>query len=466
MTKEMYTNTRNILRINGELSDDYGSEIGVLQGNNYSPTIFITFINDLIKELSKIDEGVIINGNRTVNTLAYADNLIVLATSERGLQRLIDVTNEWCCQWRITINVDKTKIIHFRRGNVKETNVEFTLGDKKLDKVNRYRYLGLDVGFCLQNSLINEQLSAAGSHALGQLINKTKSNYDLDFNSYGNIFRACVLPVLNYCSGAWATGKGDLRKIDSVQHRAIRFYCGLPKKCPILSLMGDSGWTPLLVHRDLEVLRLYNQIAQMPEDCLSRQIFDYDRLHNGEGSWSKNLRSICTSIGKLDNYLEMRCISIKRASESLMKMYEVMWNMELSSKPKLELYNKLKPSFETAKYLCANLNKCERSLIGRLRNGVLEIELETARFHGVPRENRTCRVCDREVEDVVHLLLNCNAYAEQRKELFIRVPELKTNGKSEIELVGELCDRPHTLGRFLLGIWKKRNEILNINKKH
>ena len=119
LTKQMYTDTSNTIRINGLLSETFNSTNGVLQGNNYSPTIFITFINGLIQELKESGEGIQINDTTRLNSLAYADDMVLLATSKAGLQKLLDITNQWCRRWRVTINVDKTKVVHFRRGSAR-----------------------------------------------------------------------------------------------------------------------------------------------------------------------------------------------------------------------------------------------------------------------------------------------------------------------------------------------------------
>jgi hypothetical protein len=43
----------------------------------------------------------------------------------------------------MTINVEKTKILHFRNRNAPRSNYEFKCGDKIIEYDNSYRYLGL-----------------------------------------------------------------------------------------------------------------------------------------------------------------------------------------------------------------------------------------------------------------------------------------------------------------------------------
>ena len=50
----------------------------------------------------------------SVSALAYADDIVLLASDPNHLQKLIDKTTAWCSENDVLINAEKTKIIHFR----------------------------------------------------------------------------------------------------------------------------------------------------------------------------------------------------------------------------------------------------------------------------------------------------------------------------------------------------------------
>ena len=62
-------------------------------------------------------------------------------------------------------------------------------------------------------------------------------------------------------------------------------------------------------------------------------------------------------------------------------------------KTKLRLYKLFKRNIETEKYLMANLSRHERSLIAKLRTGMLPLAIETGRFRKIPPEDRLCILC-------------------------------------------------------------------------
>ena len=50
---EMNRNTTNQIRLNGLLTEQFGSDIGLRQGDNLSPNLFSCYINDLLSNLGK-----------------------------------------------------------------------------------------------------------------------------------------------------------------------------------------------------------------------------------------------------------------------------------------------------------------------------------------------------------------------------------------------------------------------------
>ena len=94
--RQMYTHSMNAVRVNGVLSEMFQSHKGVKQGNNISPMCFSTFINDLLRALNKCDLGIKIDEFTKVCALAYADDIVLLASSATEMQKLLSILNKWC----------------------------------------------------------------------------------------------------------------------------------------------------------------------------------------------------------------------------------------------------------------------------------------------------------------------------------------------------------------------------------
>ena len=205
MIERIYQETENVIRINGMLSNTFTSEQGLRQEDNLSPVLFSLYINGLLRKIKESKLGVNLNG-LTIGCLAYADDLVLVAHSGEHLQEMLNLVQDWCKQWRVLINVDKSKIMHVRKRSRKLDNRPFCLGAQKLETVSHYKYLGVLFDQHLTMEPARDQLSKAGSRALGQVIGKTRDNFDLGYHSFSKLFSTCMAPVLDYGNSVWAMG--------------------------------------------------------------------------------------------------------------------------------------------------------------------------------------------------------------------------------------------------------------------
>ena len=74
-------------------------------------------------------------------------------------------------------------------------------------------------------------------------------------------------------------GHKDYPRIRYIQHRALRYFLGVGKVCPIGGLFGKTGWIPFRACTKFEILKLWHRIMSMSSDRLTRKIF----------LWSKSL---------------------------------------------------------------------------------------------------------------------------------------------------------------------------------
>ena len=172
------------------------------------------------------------------------------------------------------MNSSKTKITHFRKTNVKQTQHCFTLGNQKLETVKQYKYLGVILTEHMDFVETANSQASAGARALGQIVGKTRSNQDLGYKSFSQLYHACVAPVMDYSIGCWNSSKSTTyNKMDQIHYRAVRFFCGLPRTSLTLGLEAEIGWIPPKVRRDLETLRMYNQLVNMPDQSIAKMVF-------------------------------------------------------------------------------------------------------------------------------------------------------------------------------------------------
>ncbi len=98
--KVVYSNIECCVRINGFDTKWFGVNTGLKQTCLISPIPFNLYINDLAIEIKQLNKGIIINGE-CVSILMYADDICLLASSERDLPEMLHVVKSCCDKWHI-----------------------------------------------------------------------------------------------------------------------------------------------------------------------------------------------------------------------------------------------------------------------------------------------------------------------------------------------------------------------------
>ena len=101
LLRSIYQSSASRIKCKQVLAEPILIKQGVHQGNVLSPLLFNIFINGIGNELC-VDDAPILNDSK-ISHLLYANDLVLLSTSEIGLQRNMDRVYEFCnmysCQY-------------------------------------------------------------------------------------------------------------------------------------------------------------------------------------------------------------------------------------------------------------------------------------------------------------------------------------------------------------------------------
>ena len=419
--KTIYADCQASVSVNGSYTDFFSIASGVKQGDVISPTLFAIFINDLVKGIKQLDMGVEISSDFKISILLFADDIVLIAPNELNLQSMLDYLSKWCTENQMEVNIKKTKIVHFRKSNIKRTEFNFHLGDQQIDVCETYKYLGIVLNEHLDYTETANALSASAGRAFSSLIVNLYNKLDLLYSSYTKVYENKLVPIMDYSSSVW--GAKCYPKTDTLHNKIIRFYLGANKCTSNAVIQGDMGWTPPLVRPQLNCLRLWNRLLKMSENRLTRRIFiwDYNKCRN---NWCHEVRNILKSIDFGDKYLnalnntQNAIISIDAAKDKLMLKYKHKWGNDVASQTKLDNYKIMKHEFGAEEYVKFVMSKKLRSTLVQLRAGCLPIEIELGRYLQIPRNERLCKQCTSgTVENEKHFLFHCTRYSDIRHDL-------------------------------------------------
>ena len=133
--KSLYSNSTSSVRIGNSQMRSFQYTRGVRQGCILSPLLFNLYVNDLAFSFNNIlsDPFVLPNGNK-LNSLFYADDLIILSRSKVGLQNCLNELSSYYNSWMLRLNPKKTKIMIFQRCT-KKCDYVFHIGSEIIDIV-------------------------------------------------------------------------------------------------------------------------------------------------------------------------------------------------------------------------------------------------------------------------------------------------------------------------------------------
>lgn len=468
--RKLYSNTWSCIRLNSSYTEFFNTKSGVRQGDNLSPTLFNIFLNDLVKEIKKLNIGINID-NIIVSLLLYADDIVLLAKNEKDLQTLITCVTIWCNKWKLKVNIGKTKIVHFRPKRFKQTEFQFMFEEEIIETVSTYKYLGIIFDEYLSFDQCAEVLSESGGRALGSVISKFKKFRDCTFNTFTKLYNTGITPILDYSAGIW--GYKDRKVINDTQNRAIRYFLGVHKFTPIIGLEGEMGWDHSNIRRHKSMISLWNRYVTMDSDRLTRKLFEFDfRLNNN--NWCTEIHTILRNTNQENLFWSKSICDIGMTVDKLRQNAEEIWKKNIKCKTKLRTYTIFKSTFNTETYLKLNLVKWERSTLAQFRLGVLPLEIETGRYKRKKEENgslrklevneRLCKLCsENEVEDEIHFLLKCPNYNEERIALLNQAMTLNQNFIN-LPIAEQLKFLMNNLikhvAKYLSNAWSKRRKCL------
>ena len=156
---------------------------------------------------------------------------------------MLNTLHEWLFKWRLLINQDKTKIIHFRPVAVQKAHFDFKCGELVLEKGSTYKYLGLWFHEHLDMKLAVKEQTKSASRALSALYTKLLNVCGKDYDVFCKLYESFVEAVLLY--GAGLCGLSEQKRVNRVQNKVCRYFWALLKT--LQTLHHGVTWVGLVV---------------------------------------------------------------------------------------------------------------------------------------------------------------------------------------------------------------------------
>ena len=261
--KAIYDKVQYTIKVKGKLMDPILSNLGLKQGCPLSPLLFNLYINDIAKYLNQNckEPNIKLQGIEITHFL-YADDLVIISPTKKGLQEKLDNLSQFAKDKDLTINTKKSQIMIFNKGG-KLLKDQFSIDGKTLEIVPSYTYLGIDIP---TNGSFNPGMAQMNNKAKKAMmpLYTTIMQFNIPFHKALKLFQTYVEPILLYNAENFAAmsekqvekcKQGSMNISDmaiqsamtTTQLKFIKFILGVGKQTPNMAVFGEAAVLPFLL---------------------------------------------------------------------------------------------------------------------------------------------------------------------------------------------------------------------------
>ena len=222
--------TKSRVRVGEETEEEFWTGRGVRQGCPLSPLLFNLLISDLEEVMGRVKWGGVKVGGVKVCTLAYADDLVLIAEDEDQMRSMLERLERYLDEKNLVLNAEKSKIVRFRKGGGRESRRSWWWKGNRIEEVKEFCYLGYvfqkNGG---QEAQIKDRVRRAAA-VMGQVWGIGKRRYGGDWGRRVWLFDRLVWTVMGYGVEIWGWKERD--GLEKLEERYLRWMLGLDGHTP------------------------------------------------------------------------------------------------------------------------------------------------------------------------------------------------------------------------------------------
>ena len=251
------------------LSSPFHTKCGIRQGSVLSALLFAVYMDDLSRDV--LDNGVGCTiGDKKLNHILYADDIILLSPSVKSLQNLIDKCLNYFNHHHLTINSNKTKVMVVKpKRMINYGDPILVVNGSPLEVVNSIKYLGMQI----DNSLRDDEHIKTLYRGQCMRANVLIRNFHMCSNdAKTHLFKSfCTsmygIPVALDCK------KESLSKLRVCYNNSLRFLMHFGRYCSITEQFVRLGIPTFQELLRKTIVSLFHRLKQS-ENVLISSVFN------------------------------------------------------------------------------------------------------------------------------------------------------------------------------------------------
>ena len=311
------------IRDSGNLGETFDITVGTRQGCNLSPSLFNLYINDIPSLLDKGKCNPVDLYNAKINCLVYADDMLVLSKSKKGLSKALIILEIYCKKCRLKINANKTKIMIFNKHKYEDCN--FQIDGRELENVQTYNYLGIKVSssgsfitaikeltnkakrayFAMKSSFIDSKISPKLFMKMYDILVKPITLYGCEiWGAFGHKMQ----PIENLCKMIY---RNDKFPYEQLHLKACKASIGVSKHTNNFGIRSELGRLPLIFNIFVAICKYRIRLNSFKQNDLLYHAFQSQHKLNYNSYKSMTYSSF---TDKLKHCLGIKCPNVQATS--------------------------------------------------------------------------------------------------------------------------------------------------------
>ena len=402
LLQSLYDRHEVHVRLSNGLLQPILTTIGVKQGCGLSPLLFNLFINKLPDIFDKSCDPVKL-GSLEINSLLWADDLVLLSSTAAGLQKSMDKTFSFYQDLGLDINIKKTKIMIFNCGGRILKNFVFMAGESQIEIVDTYQYLGIKLRSSGSMQVATDELYAKASRAWFSISNVLYQHKKLAVHKALMLFDSLIRPIFSYAAEFWLPFVIPKKGFESqtnilkfwesfnpelLNQKMCRLLLSVHRRGSRLAVLGELGRYPVFIPALRHCIKYQYHINQMDNSSLiSIALSDMGKNPNIDCWLSrvekiKALFNLKRLYGKPDRIGLIIDKNIKSKFDRfyLEEINQIKCGLDGQDHNKLRFYKTLKGSFKIEPYIVQIKNRNQRHWLSRYRTSAHKLNIELGRF--------------------------------------------------------------------------------------
>ena len=238
---DMYTSQKLCVSWGNCMSSLFSVSNGVKQGGVLSPALFAVYIDGLLVELESSGLGCYV-GNQYTGALAYADDITLSCPTRYGMQKMLDICENYAKNYNIQFNGKKSQLLFFK-GRGCTDNIKGNL-----------KIFGEDLVYCDNATHLGHYISVDNPDLI---VSKSCAifwkNFNIFMSDFGHLHPVIKCQLFEkYCcsfygSPLWLLHGKEVNNLCIAWRKALRSVWKVDPRTHCDIIHSLSGFEPLLV---------------------------------------------------------------------------------------------------------------------------------------------------------------------------------------------------------------------------